>query len=245
MTWFSGQRRPDPWCHELARLVSNSVLERVLPYVQPPHLSDGQEEECAAILDPTRLTPPAIVATGPGEAPTGPARFCLDALFLEDSFHHLSAWILPRPGQASRPRFRESLHYATGVYLAPERLGLVSHLVALDFAQQSAGGVLVADDSNARALEFLDRRGLSLLLHVHTHPGAGLAATTPSETDLKFQERLERGGHICIGGIFDRSGSFIRFFAGAGKEFSVVIQGRGVKEVKPHVFQLSLDNGHF
>ncbi len=191
MTWLSGQRRSDPWCHELARLVSNAVLERLLPYVQPPALTDDQEAECLAILDPTKVSaPPVVVAAGSKEAPAGAPRFCLDALFLEDSFHHLSAWILPRPGQASRPRFRESLHYATGVYLAPERLGLVSHLVALDFAEQTAGGVLVADESNARALEFLDRRGLSLLLHVHTHPGAGLAATAPSNTDLQFQERL-------------------------------------------------------
>jgi hypothetical protein len=187
----------------------------------------------------------AITPTALADLPPGIARFCLDALFLEDSYSHLSMAMLPPPGPAGRPRFQESLHYATGVYLPGERLASICHLIALDFAEQSAGGVLVAADSNARALEFLDQRGLPLLLHVHTHPGCGMNATIPSEVDLRFQSSLERGGHVCIGGIFDRPGQFIRFFASnPARQFAVVIQGSGITEVAPHVYRLSMGNGY-
>jgi hypothetical protein len=236
MTWMFHQRHPDPWIQEVARIVSERVLERILFYVQPPPILNGQEiDECVPTTTPIPAAPP------PSDEPM---RFFLDALFLEESFHYLALSMLPRLGQAAKLHFKESFHYATGPYVPSERLGLVSHLVSVDFAKQSAGGVTVADDSNARALEFLDQRGLPLLLHVHTHPHPGIEATNPSDTDLDFQARLERGRHVCIGAIFDRRGQFIRFYATPGREFSVVIQGRGIQEVQPHVYRLAVANSH-
>lgn len=240
MTWFVRRRAPDPWMHQLANLVTDRVLERVLPFVEGLPLTDEQETACAAILNAPGPTPP--VSTVPAVEPESNRvlRFCLDSLFLEDSFHHLSMSALPPPGSTCRPRFKETLHYATGVYLPKERMAVPSQLIALEYAEQSSGGVVVDNESNIRALEFLNQRGLTLLTHIHTHPGSGASATTPSQIDLNFQSLLERGGHICIGGIFDRRGEYVRFYASDPERFSITIHGRGYTEVRPNVFKVSL-----
>jgi hypothetical protein len=69
----------------------------------------------------------------------------------------------------------------------------------------------------------------------HCHPGNGPAMTRPSSTDLATQERYERGGYPCIGGICSRDGWF-RFFA--HHPFAITIFGKGVVQHEEHLFHI-------
>jgi hypothetical protein len=111
------------------------------------------------------------------------------------------------------------------------------------FAEQSALGVKVDDHSNRDALAWLDAVGLTLVAHFHTHPGSGPAS--PSATDFAFQERLEGGGHVAIGGIFTTD-RYLKFFAGDPNRFSLRIFGN-IEEVnrEHHIYRLPVADGQF
>ncbi|MHB9080386.1 MAG: MPN domain-containing protein [Pirellulaceae bacterium] len=158
-------------------------------------------------------------------------RFLVDALTLRRSFE-----VVCPEGQTDG--FREVFHYATGLRVCDDTF-VISHIVPVEFTRQSVVGVLVADGSNIERLAWLDKLGLPLVCHVHSHPGFGPGATCPSGTDARFQERLERGGHVAIGVIFCRDGH-CRFFAGDGRRFVVEVQGNQVEKVDDNVYRVSL-----
>jgi hypothetical protein len=119
--------------------------------------------------------------------------------------------------------------------------------VPVSFAYQHAAGVRAADTSNLAALEHLDRLGLGLLGHFHSHPGFGPEANHPSMTDLRFAERLARGSHIALGGIFTRERGqkdigYVRFFADESKPFVVDIRGKDehVRKVSDNVYRVAV-----
>lgn len=167
-----------------------------------------------------------------------PMRFLIPSLLLVESYRH----VCPPPARIRSHvnGFREEFHYATGLLIDPLTC-VVTHIVPVQYARQSAGGLRVADGSNIAALANLDRLGLPLLMHFHSHPGFGRDANRPSSVDRAFQERLERGGHRAIGGIFSRDG-FVRFFADDLDRFVVEICGKNVHKVGDNEFQIQLDD---
>lgn len=164
-------------------------------------------------------------------------RFLIDSLVLRKSFDYVCD---KSPGKTvgANGMFREVFHYATGLNLGDNRYA-ISHIVPVEFAHQSVGGVRVADESSIEKLAWLDELGLPLVCHVHSHPGCGVGATYPSTIDMRFQERLQRGGHIAVGLIFSRDG-FARFFGGEGQEFDVDVQGHQVEKEGDNVYRLAM-----
>jgi len=175
-----------------------------------------------------------------GEREPNPTRFGVDSLTLQRSFQFLCG---SRKGQSESNYvgFRERFHYVTGLRV-DESTFVIGHIVPVEYAHQSAGGVRVADISSVETLTWLDEVGLPLVCHAHSHPGFGAAATIPSITDRQFQERLERGGHVAIGVIFSRDGH-CRFFGGEDRHFVVDVQGNGVEKVEHNVYRLTLVDG--
>ncbi len=165
----------------------------------------------------------------------GQVTFIVDSLFLADAANYL---IHRQPAHSLVERF----HYVTGAKVADGTYTL-NHIVQVEFAEQSAVYLRVNDLSNFAALESLDYWGTPLLAHFHSHPGTGAGATHPSGIDRRFQERLERGGHIAVGGIFSQDG-FLGFFAGDSRRFQIRVFGNQVKEIERNVFKVSLADGN-
>ncbi len=164
----------------------------------------------------------------------GAVKFIVDSLFLADAAQYL----LQANGKATSAVV-ERFHYATGAKVS-ERVYTINHIVPVSFSEQSAVFLRVEDMSNFAALESLDQWGTPLLAHFHSHPGRGAGATSPSGTDRSFQERLERGGHIAVGGIFSQDG-YLRFFAGNDKRFRIEVFGKQVKEIERNVYKVPLE----
>ena len=195
-------------------------------------------EECEPA--PAAAAKPADVAGdgNPQPVTVQPARFLMDSLMLARSFRHVCPRQMRTRGQVNG--FKERFHYATGLKL-DEHTYVVTDIVPVRYSKQSPGGVLVEDGSNISALANLDRIGLPLLAHFHSHPGFGRGANRPSAVDRAFQERLERGGHVAVGFIFSRDG-FLRAFAGDLDRFVVEVQGSNVKKVSDNEFKIDLDD---
>lgn len=177
--------------------------------------------------------------TSPFQRNSKKVRFFVDSVTLNESYKY----VCPDTIHAGNQGFREVFHYTSGLQIG-RRAFVINHLVPVTFSRQTAGGVRVADSSNILALEHLDQVGLPLVCHFHSHPGFGPNANHPSGTDLRFQSRLESAGHIAIGGIFSRDG-YLRFFAGDGTPFVVVVRGKRIKKVQENVYKLefSVDDG--
>jgi len=130
----------------------------------------------------------------------------------------------------------EHLVYATG----PEdgkRAFAISQLVTFELAEKSAVSAAPDPTSQLEALTELDRRGERLLAVLHSHPGRGAGATTPSSVDRSTQEGLEKMGYPTIGVIFSRDG-FVRFFS-VNRKFRVAVSGTGIEPAGDHIYRLS------
>ena len=163
----------------------------------------------------------------------GRIRFVVDSLFLAGAKRFL---IGNHPDQAMG--VRERFHFVGGSQVDGQTYAL-THILPVDFAEQSSVYLRVDPNSTIEALSALDRWGMPLVAHFHSHPGRGADATFPSMTDRRFQERLERGSHIAIGGIFSQDG-FLRFFAGNESRFEVSVFGKQIKEIATNVYKLEL-----
>lgn len=168
-----------------------------------------------------------------------PIRFIVDSAFLRSSADYLCG--IPK-GNRAAPDV-ERFHYIAGAKLGA-RTYVLQHLVAVKYAEQSAVFLRVADGSNFRALEQIDRWGLTLVGHAHLHVARGADATHPSGTDRDFQARLEQGGHIAVGAVFAPDGH-VRFFAGDDSRFDIVVIGKQIEEVDKNVFRIEMANGSF
>jgi proteasome lid subunit RPN8/RPN11 len=129
----------------------------------------------------------------------------------------------------------ERLVYATG----PEdgtRLFALTRLVMFELAEVSVVGAAPEPASQLQALAELEENGERILATLHSHPGKGAGATTPSSTDLSTQEGLEKLGYPAIGVVFSRNG-FIRFYS-RDLPFRVVVSGTGIEPVEEHLFRL-------
>jgi hypothetical protein len=174
----------------------------------------------------------ALLGVEPPAAPAASGRhFITDVLFL----YRAREYIRRHQGDAGGT-FREVFHYVTGPELADNTF-VLSDVVPVRFAEQTAVRVRVEDGSNISALAALDQLRMSLHGHMHSHPGRGPGATHPSATDRRFQDRLERGNYHTCGAIFDASGEFVRFWG--PDAFTVQIQGN-IEEVEHHVYRLAV-----
>jgi hypothetical protein len=163
-----------------------------------------------------------------------PIKFCVDSIFLAAAARYLI-----RPTAKSwRLDLVERFHYVTGVQI-DERTFSMNHIIPVNYAKQSAVYLSVENSSNIDQLARLDSWGVSLVAHFHSHPGNGPEAIFPSGIDRRFQERLECGGHIAVGGIFSQDG-YVRFFAGDDLRFQIVVFGNHIKEISKNVFKIAM-----
>jgi proteasome lid subunit RPN8/RPN11 len=163
----------------------------------------------------------------------GRIRFVVDSLFLAGAKKFL---VGDHPDQVAG--VRERFHFCTGIKLDAETYAL-THIVPVDFAEQSAIHLRVDTSSAISALAALDHWGTPLVAHCHSHPGRGAGATFPSMTDRRFQDILERGSHIAIGLIFSQDG-YLRCFAGDESRFEISVFGKQVTEIERNVYKIEL-----
>lgn len=154
---------------------------------------------------------------------TGLPTYLVDAPFLEEAFHQLT-----------RDR-NESLSYVTGPE-GEDQLFVLSRLIPLQLAHRSLARARSDFGHQIKVLTQLEEEGLRLLGCLHSHPGHGPQATLPSPVDLKMQGHLEQGGFVAVGGIFSRDGH-VRFFSN-GRQFRVLVTGKGIAQVGEKLFRL-------
>lgn len=158
--------------------------------------------------------------------PNDPKRYAVSSLFLHESFKKLTA------------DQDEQFFFVTGAevdgVLVLDQIGEIAH------QRRSRMGVVADMPSTHNLLIRLEEFGHKFLAHFHSHPGNGPDATRPSGTDLDFQRRLEKGGHVAIMAIFSRDG-FIRFVRMA-PDFEITVFGEGVESYAPNVHRLKKVN---
>lgn len=93
--------------------------------------------------------------------------------------------------------------------------------------------------STLRALGDPVAIGRTPLALVHSHPGAGASAVTPSQIDMETQALYEACGYNTISAIFSRGKPFfVRFFA-ESLQFRVLVSGNNIQEVEHNVFEIA------
>jgi hypothetical protein len=140
---------------------------------------------------------------------------------------------------ASTQQGKERINLVTGAK-KNDRLRTLDRLGKVALAQQSLVGATADQLDLMKCLRELDSFGLHLHGLFHCHPGDGPAMTRPSRTDLATQERYERGGYPCIGGICSRDGWF-RFYA--HHPFTITVFGKGVVQHEEHLFHIQKHSG--
>jgi hypothetical protein len=140
---------------------------------------------------------------------------------------------------ATTQQGKERINLVTGAKKG-DSLRTLDRLGKVALAQQSLTGASADQLDLLKCLRELDAFGMHLHALFHCHPGNGPAMTRPSGTDLATQERYERGGYPCIGGICSRDGWF-RFFA--HHPFSITVFGKGVVQHEEHLFHLQTSPG--
>jgi len=135
---------------------------------------------------------------------------------------------------ASTQQGKERINLVTGAKKG-DSLRTLDRLGKVALAQQSLVGASADQLDLLKCLRELDSFGLHLHALFHCHPGNGPAMTRPSATDLATQERFERGGYPCIGGICSRDGWFRLF---AHHPFTLTVFGKGVVQHEEHLFHI-------
>lgn len=163
-----------------------------------------------------------IAAETARKKPTGRPRFAVSSLFLHECFQKLTA-------DRDEQFFFITGSEVDGVFVLDQ---------LLEFAQKKRSPLGVEADprSTHGLLIKLEQFGHRLLAHFHSHPGNGAEATRPSGTDERFQERLERAGHVAVCAIFSRDG-FVRFLR-LDRNFELEICGSGVESHEANVYRL-------
>jgi hypothetical protein len=173
----------------------------------------------------TEAQPPTREET----APTVP-EYLTTSIFLSTCLSYLLA---------TTQQGKERINLVTGAKKG-DSLRTLDRLGKVALAQQSLTGASADQLDLLKCLRELDAFGMHLHALFHCHPGNGPEMTRPSGTDLKTQERYERGGYPCIGGICSRDGWF-RFFA--HHPFTITVFGKGVVQHEEHLFHLQTSPG--
>ena len=169
--------------------------------------------------------PVKIILKVPVKAP--PETFVLESFFIRELIAALT------PGQ------NEEMHFLTGPKVG--RIRIVCRMAApVQVNQQSSVIVGATAKSVASVLIPIIEQGAELHICAHSHPGSGPGATTPSGTDIQCLGKLQKNGSPAIGCIVTRDGC-VRFFS-VLKQFRVIVQGTGVKELSKNVFQITNQN---
>jgi hypothetical protein len=158
-----------------------------------------------------------------------PETFVLESFFIRELIAALT------PGQ------NEEMHFLTGPKVGSTRI--VCRMAApVQVNQQSTVIVGANAKSVASVLIPIIEQGAELHICAHSHPGSGAGATTPSGTDISCLGKLQKNGSPAIGCIVTRDG-YVRFFS-VIKQFHVIVQGTGVKEISQNVYQITNQNSH-
>lgn len=157
-------------------------------------------------------------------------RFQISRLLLDDCREFLT----------SDPKMHERLHLVTGT-ITPDGIRVLSRMEHVKLEKQSAAYVRADEkDAHLRIVELSEKHGHPLLAVFHSHISQGAASTTPSDTDIKNQDRLTKLQCEAIGGIFSLDG-FVRFFS-TWKPFEIDVYGKNVRKIldepKNKIFQL-------
>jgi len=128
----------------------------------------------------------------------------------------------------------EKLHFITGSEIGPFKV--LDEIIEFPMKYQTVAGACGELSSTHEKLVELDEWGHALHAIFHTHPGMGPLTTRPSHTDRSTQGRYERGGYLCIGGIFTRDG-YVKFFSVKHK-FRVYVHGKGVEQIDENLYRL-------
>ncbi len=151
--------------------------------------------------------------------------FLISSLFLSECHSYLTG----------NPKGFERLHLVTGIKLSATRRTL-DNMVKVALARETVKDALADHTDLQKTLIEMDERwGHFLYGLFHSHPGTGVSATHPSDTDLKTHERYERGGYPLLGAIFVKDG-YCRFFS--NQPFNITIYGKGVTQHDEHDFKL-------
>lgn len=120
---------------------------------------------------------------------------------------------------------KEEAGIITGLTLK-DGTNVLTRLETLTYAKQTAARVSAHALATQKMLIILkERHDTELLATIHSHPGSGKDATTPSQLDIDTQERLETLGHRSLS-IILAGASYVRFFT-TGFEFKIAVHGKG------------------
>lgn len=133
----------------------------------------------------------------------------------------------------------EVVSYVSGPQVNNARI--LDHVIPFELSHRDlchARGDIV---SSTNALITLCNRGYCLHGTVHSHPGSGESATTPSLKDLTYHRRLEQGGYQAVGIIMTRDG-YVRFFS-SEMPFTLKVVGKDIVKLGHNSYRLSLNHG--
>lgn len=165
-----------------------------------------------------------------------PLRKTVKEVFPEQATYQVSSWLIKEVYEYVTELPEEAVCFVAGQKLKDGSYTL-EKMLRLKHKRRTRSGAKGDVNSVAKALLKIDQFGANFTAHLHSHPFKGPEGTQPSGTDLSFQERLERGGYICLGGIFSRSG-FLRFFS-LNNEFQIKLSGKGVINCEDNLFQIA------
>ncbi|MBM3796489.1 MAG: hypothetical protein FJW31_21045 [Acidobacteria bacterium] len=157
------------------------------------------------------------------EQATRSNHFTVSTVFLQEAFKKLTA------------DRNEEFNFVTGICLPGNFI--MTQLLEFEEAKRSYTGVTVDPKVTHEMLIRLEISGHRLLATFHSHPGNGVGSTYPSGIDQRFQNDLERGGHVALMAIFSRDG-YIRFHREHG-EFVLTIFGDGIERIESNVYRLT------
>ena len=153
----------------------------------------------------------------------------------EPQRYAVSSWFLHRCFKQLTADADEQFFFVTGIEM--EGVLVLDQCAEIAHQRRSRLGVVADMPSTHNLLIRLEQFGHKFLAHFHSHPGNGPGATQPSGTDLNFQGRLEKGGHVSVMAIFSRDG-YVRFLRVDGN-FEISIYGEGVERYAPQVYRLT------
>ena len=128
----------------------------------------------------------------------------------------------------------ETIHYGIGKRCS--NVHTVEKVVSVDLESSEVTRAKADIDAVRNILTTASRNGSLFTCYFHTHPGKGKEATNKSDTDIKYQSNLERGGYKTIGCIYSRDG-YLRFFSDK-LDFNIIITGKGVEHVKGKIYKI-------